>query len=130
MATGNPFCFQRAEVKISCKFATYPDILVSKGKNLVANTTVLVAISSPADPVLTNGLKCEGGKGWELESMKIHGIQVHKKDQLKARRQVTSLFNHPGCRVFCYIKMYKVRTIFLSSNAYPNINTHPANSAA
>ena len=34
-------------MKTSCKFATSPDILVAKGKNSVANATVLVAISSP-----------------------------------------------------------------------------------
>ena len=46
MATGNPFVSK--EQKISCKFATSIDILVAKGTNLVANATVLVAISSPA----------------------------------------------------------------------------------
>ena len=34
-------------MKIHRKFATSPDILVAKGKNLVANATVLVALSSP-----------------------------------------------------------------------------------
>ena len=34
-------------MKTSRKFATSPDILVAKGKNSVANATVLVAISSP-----------------------------------------------------------------------------------
>jgi len=48
LATANRFCFESAKVKISRKFATSPDILVAKGKNLVANATVLVAISSPA----------------------------------------------------------------------------------
>ena len=38
-------------MKTSCKFATSPDILVAKGKNSVANATVLVAISSPASSV-------------------------------------------------------------------------------
>ena len=33
---------------MSRKFATSPDILVAKGRNSVANATVLVAISSPA----------------------------------------------------------------------------------
>ena len=32
---------------MSCKFVTSLDILVTKGTNLVANVTVLVAISSP-----------------------------------------------------------------------------------
>ena len=32
MATANPFCFERAEVKISRKFVISPDILVAKGK--------------------------------------------------------------------------------------------------
>ena len=35
-----------AKVKTSRKFATSPDILVAKGKNSVANATVLVAISN------------------------------------------------------------------------------------
>ena len=48
LATANPLCFESAKVKISRKFATSPDILVAKGKNLVANATVLVAISSLA----------------------------------------------------------------------------------
>lgn len=39
--------FQKSKGKTSCKFATYPDILVTKGKNLVPNGTLLVAISSP-----------------------------------------------------------------------------------
>ena len=34
-------------MKTSRKFVTSPDILVPKGKNSVANVTVLVAISSP-----------------------------------------------------------------------------------
>ena len=34
-------------MKTSRKFATSPDILVAKGKNSVANATMLVAISSP-----------------------------------------------------------------------------------
>ena len=34
-------------MKISRKFATYLDILVVKGTNFFANSTVLVAISSP-----------------------------------------------------------------------------------
>ena len=34
-------------MKISRKFATSLDILVAKGTNLIANATVLVAISSP-----------------------------------------------------------------------------------
>ena len=34
-------------MKKSSKFATSPNILVAKGKNSVANATVLVAISSP-----------------------------------------------------------------------------------
>ena len=34
-------------MKTSRKFATSPDILVTKGKNSVTNATVLVAISSP-----------------------------------------------------------------------------------
>ena len=36
-------------MKTSRKFATSPDILVAKGKHSVANATVLVAISSPAN---------------------------------------------------------------------------------
>ena len=36
-------------MKTSRKFVTSPDILVAKGKNSVANATVLVAISSPAE---------------------------------------------------------------------------------
>jgi len=52
LATSNPFCFERAEVKISRKFATFPDIFAAKGKNLVTNATLLVAISSPV--VVTN----------------------------------------------------------------------------
>ena len=39
--------FQKSGGKISCKFATSPDILVAKGKNIVADATVLVAILSP-----------------------------------------------------------------------------------
>ena len=35
-------------MKTSRKFATSPDILVAKGKNTVANATVMVAVSSPA----------------------------------------------------------------------------------
>lgn len=93
--------------------------------------TVLVTISSPADSILTNGLNREGGKGWELESMKIHWIQGHKKDQLKAgdKQQASATTLVAGCGTFCYIKKYKVRTISLSSNAYPYTNTHPATSA-
>ena len=34
-------------MKISHKFATSPDILVGNEKNLVANVTVLIAMSSP-----------------------------------------------------------------------------------
>lgn len=34
-------------MKTSCKFATSPDILVTKEKKSVANVTVLVAMSSP-----------------------------------------------------------------------------------
>ena len=34
-------------MKTTRKFATSPDILVTKGKNSVANVTTLVAISSP-----------------------------------------------------------------------------------
>ena len=34
-------------MRTSRKFATSPDFLVAKGKNSVANATVLVAISSP-----------------------------------------------------------------------------------
>ena len=37
---------------MSRKFATSPDILVAKGRNLVANATVLVAISSPVNYLL------------------------------------------------------------------------------
>ena len=39
--------FQKSSGKISCKFGTSPDILVAKGKNLVADATVLVAVLSP-----------------------------------------------------------------------------------
>ena len=46
MATANPFVFKRVKVKTSCKFATSPDILVTKRKNSVANATVLVALLS------------------------------------------------------------------------------------
>ena len=46
LASGNPFVSK--EQKISRKFATSLDTLVAKGTNLVANATVLVAISSPA----------------------------------------------------------------------------------
>ena len=37
-------------MKISRKFATSPDNLVANGKILVANATVLVAMSSPVRP--------------------------------------------------------------------------------
>jgi len=37
----------RRKNKSLINFATSPDILVAKGKTLVANVTVLVAISSP-----------------------------------------------------------------------------------
>ena len=36
-------------MKTSRKFAASPDILVAKGKNSVANATVLVAISGPVN---------------------------------------------------------------------------------
>ena len=42
-------------MKTSRKFAASPDILVAKGKNSVANATVLVAISSPGHPVAPEG---------------------------------------------------------------------------
>ena len=41
-------------MKISRKFATSLDILVAKGTNLVANATVLVAISSPEFSIAFN----------------------------------------------------------------------------
>ena len=39
-------------MKTSRKFATSQDILVAKGKNSVANATVLVATSSPGSNAL------------------------------------------------------------------------------
>lgn len=47
MATSNPFVSKEHKGKISCKFGTSPDILVAKGENISANTTLLVTISSP-----------------------------------------------------------------------------------
>ena len=50
-------------MKTSHKFATSPDVLVAKGKNSVANVTVLVAISSP---VKCHSLRSQWVKGMFL----------------------------------------------------------------
>lgn len=47
VATSNPFVLKEHNGKISCKFAISPDILVAKGENISANTTLLLTISSP-----------------------------------------------------------------------------------
>ena len=47
MPIANPFTLM---VKAGGKLVKPPDILITKGKNSVANATVLVAISSPDLP--------------------------------------------------------------------------------
>ena len=47
MSIANPFILT---VKAGRNLATSPDILIAKGKNSLANATVLVAISSPDLP--------------------------------------------------------------------------------
>ena len=48
-------------MKISCKYATSLDILFAKGRNVVANATVLVAILSPGNTFLLKSIALHFG---------------------------------------------------------------------